>query len=495
MRRILTIMGVLIVIVGGLALARQFFRANGAGSQPTVQILDETTAQLGELRLTVSATGAVKPAKQVALLFESSEIVQDVLVSVGDRVQAGDALAQLDTTDLQSSLSDAQVGFDIQRIAYEALTSPARETDVAAARAALTTALASQNAAYSSANPNQAQIAALQSEIARNRLWQSQLQRDSAASASGFSPDISGFIPDGVDVPPEVVQQINQGLSGLLPSVPVPDASSYDPALRQAEYGVEIADVNAASAADQTADAGSVAAANAAAVQARAALDQLENGPDDFDLQAAEINLSMAQLSVDQAQAALDRATLVAPFDGVVAQNNLVVGELPPSNNAALVMIDDGVLYVDLAIDETDVVKVAVGQSVEFNFDALPDSQITGEVTRVALTPTVAGQLVTYPVRVTLAPNDEPVRIGMSATATIIIDQLDSVLVLPNRFIRIDRSTQQAFVTILDETGRTREIPVELGLRSDIDSQIMSGLEAGQRIVLLPRASFDPLSG
>ena len=493
MRRIFVIVGVLIVIGGGLVLARQSFQAGGA-AEPAQQILDETSAQIGNLRLTVSATGAVTPAKQVALLFESSGMVHDVLVSVGDQVRAGDPLAVLDTTDLEAALADAQVAFEVQRIAYETLISPPRETDLAAAQAALNTALASLNAAYSSTNPNQAEIAQLQSEIARNRLWQAQLQRDAAANTSGFTPDISGLIPDGVDVSPDVINQINQGLSGLLPSVAAPDASSFDPGLRQAEYGVEIADANAAGAADQTADPGSVGAANAAAVQARAALDKLENGPSDFDLQTAEINLSMAQLAVDQAQAALDRATLVAPFDGVIAQNNLVVGELPPSNNAALILIDDGRLYVDLAIDETDVVKVAVGQAVEFNFDALPDSAITGTVMRVAVTPTVAGQLVTYPVRVTLDPTNQPIRIGMSATAIIILDELNDVLVLPNRFIRIDRTTQQAYVTVADESGRTTEIPVELGLRSDIDSQISAGLEPGQRVVLLPRAAFDPLS-
>ncbi len=495
MRRILLIVGVLIVIGGGLALARQSFQAGSGESQTTQQILDETTAQIGDLRLTVSATGAVAPAKQVALLFESSGIVRDVRVSVGDQVRAGDTLAVLDTTDLASTLEEAQVAFDLQRIAYEALTSPPRETDLAAARAALNTALASLNAAYSSVNPNQAEIARLQSEIARNRLWQAQLQRDSAANTSGFSPDISGLIPDGVDVPPDVINQINQGLTGLLPSVSAPDASSFDPGLRQAEYGVEIADANAAAAADQTADPGSVAAANAAAVQARAALNQLENGPDDFDLQTAEINLSMAQLVVDQAQAALDRATLIAPFDGVIAQNNLVVGELPPSNNAALTLIDDSQRYVDLAIDETDVVKVVEGQMVEFSFDGLPGATITGTVSRVAVTPTVVGQLVTYPVRVLLDATDEPVRIGMSATATIVVDELRDVLMLPNRFIRIDRTSQQAYVTVADENGQTTEIPVELGLRSDIDSQISAGLEPGQRVVLLPRASFDPISG
>jgi HlyD family secretion protein len=157
-----------------------------------------------------------------------------------------------------------------------------------------------------------------------------------------------------------------------------------------------------------------------------------------------------------------------------------------------MLLSDDGALSVDLAIDETDVVKVLIGQTVNLNFDALPDAGITGHVTRIGVTPTISGQLVTYPVRVTLDPTDEPVRIGMSATATITTDALDDVLTVPNRFIRIERTTQQAYVTVQGANGRFTEIPVALGLRTELTSQITSGLEAGQVIVLLPRSSFDP---
>ncbi|MEP7290590.1 MAG: efflux RND transporter periplasmic adaptor subunit, partial [Chloroflexota bacterium] len=263
------------------------------------------------------------------------------------------------------------------------------------------------------------------------------------------------------------------------------------------EYGVEIADANAAAAASRGADPGSIASANAAVVSAQQQLNRLENGASDFDLQAAEINLNLAQLAVDQAQVALNRATLFAPFDGVIAQNNLVEGEVPPSDNAALLLVDNGELYVDLAADETDVVKVMLGQSVELAFDALPDAEITGRVTRIAVTPTITGQLVTYAVRVTLDPTDEPVRIGMSATATVIVDQLNDVLIVPNRFIRIDRTTGGAFVTTADASvrGGYREIPVELGLRNELNSQVTAGLEAGQQIVLLPRAAFEVFGG
>ena len=83
----------------------------------------------------------------------------------------------------------------------------------------------------------------------------------------------------------------------------------------------------------------------------------------------------------------------------------------------------------------------------------------------------------------------------MSATATIIVDELHDVLVVPNRFIRIDRTTRQAYVTIRDENGRYTEIPVELGLRNELESQITGGLQQGQSIVLLPSSNFDLFGG
>ena len=156
-------------------------------------------------------------------------------------------------------------------------------------------------------------------------------------------------------------------------------------------------------------------------------------------------------------------------------------------------LIDASSYYVDVAVDETDIVKVVEGQVVELRLDALPDAAISGRVTRVAVTPVRAGQLVTYTVRVTLEPTDAPVRILMTTTATIIVNELNDVVKLPNRFVRIDRSTQQAFVTIEAEDGTLQDVPVELGVRNEAESQIISGLEAGTRVVLVPREAFNPI--
>lgn len=490
---------IILALLGGTALiARQALRARQQEqqAQQAAQIADETTVSIGTLRVTAGATGTIIPARQVPLMFELPGVVSEVLVAEGDSVNAGAVLARLDTADLQSAVENARVAMDLQLIAYDALTAPARDEDIAVAEAAVAAAQASVNAAYSSApGDEQIEIARLQTELARNQLWQAQLQRDLSVNAAPPGIDISSLIPEGADVPPEVVDQINAAVSGILPQQSFPSSSSTTGGLNQAEYGVQIADANYAATEARGANVASVASAGAALVSAQAQLDRLLNGPSETDLQLAEIAVRQAELAVLQAEAALKRAVISAPFDGVVGRVNLTVGEPPPADDPALLLVDTSEYYVDLAIDETDVVDIQIGQAVELRLDALPGADISGRVSRVALTPTIVGQLVSFPVRVTLDDTDEPVRIGMSATATIVVDEIPDALILPNRFIRIDRDTQQAYATVERAAGLFEEAPIQLGLRNETESQITEGLADGQRVVLLPRGTFDPFGG
>ena len=279
-------------------------------------------------------------------------------------------------------------------------------------------------------------------------------------------------------------------------SVQVPDADAsgnITPLIQQAENGVALADVNLTGAINSGPDVAGLASANAAIVNAQIQLDRLLNGATDYQLSVAEVQLKLAQLALEQAQAALDRSILIAPFDGVIAKNYLVVGELPPQG-ATFTLIDNSTYYVDVAVDETEIVDIKPGQIVNLRLDALPDAVVSGVVSRVAITPIQVGQLVTYTVRITVDPTTASIRTGMTATATIVITELTDVLIVPNRFIRIDRSTQQAFVTI-DDGGTYRDVPVRLGVRNEVESQVLSGVEAGQRIVLIPRGSFIPAGG
>jgi multidrug efflux pump subunit AcrA (membrane-fusion protein) len=321
MRRLIRFTAILLVLIVIAVGVSQAFQARRTAQQAgrSAQVLDEFIVEEGGLRVSVSATGAILPEEQIALLFQVPGLVSEVLVKEGDSVRAGDPLARLDTTDFEAALTNVTAALDLQRIAYQALTAPPREVDLAVAQAAFDAANAQVGAAASTGvTAQQREIARLQAEVARNQLWQAQLQRDIALAprpSVGFAPDITQFIPDGADIPQEVIDQANAALAGLFPSFDFStgvSARDLNAGLTQAEFGVQIADSNAQAVSSRGADAASLASANAAVTAAQVALDRLLNGASDLDRQMAEIGLLQAQLAVEQARLALDRAVLTA---------------------------------------------------------------------------------------------------------------------------------------------------------------------------------------
>lgn len=428
---------------------------------PTGSIIDQTTVTVEDLRVTVNATGEIEPLRSVALTFGMLGTVSEILVTEGQVVRAGDVLARLDARDLELGVQNAEIALQQQQVRFEQLTAPARDVDVAVAQAAVNAAQANANAAYSTApSANDLEIARLQAELARNQLWQAQIQRDQTLATA-----------------PEF--RFNES------NDPESQEALLNSNLTQADLGISIAETNYTGTANEGPDISRLSQANASIVQASIQLDNLLNGPDENAVRLAEIALENSALAVERAQLQLQDSLLIAPFDGIVTANNLVLGELPPGNAPALELADTSQLVVNLLIDETDIVQLEVGQTVDFELDALPDTEITGTLDHISLMPVVGSAVTVYEAQVVLASTSEPVRLGMSSTASVIVAEIPDALVVPNRFIRLDRTTQQATVTVLDANNRTREVVVTLGERNDTQSQILSGVEAGQQIVLV----------
>ncbi|MCC6616151.1 MAG: efflux RND transporter periplasmic adaptor subunit [Anaerolineae bacterium] len=374
-------------VVGSAALALSLLLL-AAGQPVTAQDADAPD---------VSATGTVQALETTPLTFGARSLVSEVLVEEGQLVHKGDVLARLDVADLELAVRNAQNQLAVQQTRYDQLTGPARDVDIAAAEAAINAAQASANAAYAEQpSANDLEIARLQTEQAQNQLWQAQLQRDITL---GVNPEFRNNANNSAaaqDV------QINAGLA-------------------QAETGIGIAEQNYAGVADEGPDLTRLGQANASITQAQVQLDRLMDGPDATTQRMAEIALETSALAVEQMQLQLENAIIVAPFDGVVLTNNLVVGELPPQTQPAFVLADTSAYRLDLDIDETDVVYLGVGQAVDITLAALPGASFSGTITTIAVLPTVGEAVPTYEARVTFDPGAEPVRIGMSADATIAV--------------------------------------------------------------------------
>jgi HlyD family secretion protein len=229
-------------------------------------------------------------------------------------------------------------------------------------------------------------------------------------------------------------------------------------------------------------------------VNARNNLDNLLEGPKEEDLIIARAQLKQAQLNGLQAENTLANTRLVAPIDGVVSQVNIKRGEIASNARPAVVLTDLSQFEMKVLVDEIEVRQVAVGQPVRLSVDALPDSTITGKVIEISPTASNVNGVVAYAVTVAPDATNQPLRVGMSATAIITTADVDDVVLVPNRFITVDRDTGEAYVYKMVDGAPARQ-QIELGLRNERESQILAGVQDGDILAFITQSSEEQLRG
>ena len=207
-------------------------------------------------------------------------------------------------------------------------------------------------------------------------------------------------------------------------------------------------------------------------------------------LRAAELQLEAAKQAVAQAQKNLDEATITAPFDGLVGAIYVKEGDIIPSPTMAPKVIIDliapGSMELKAEVDEIDIPDVKLGQRAIIEVDALPEEPFEGVVTSVGSLPIVEAGLVMYEVKIgfTVLP-DSKVRMGMSATADIIIQQRENTLLVPERAIEHDSQGNPMVWVKLN--GQIEERAVVTGISDGFQTEILAGLDEGEIVAVKKR--------
>lgn len=162
-----------------------------------------------------------------------------------------------------------------------------------------------------------------------------------------------------------------------------------------------------------------------------------------------------AQAKVDAAQTTVNSMSIIAPFDGEVLSVSHRPGDSVTTGELSVNLADLSHLYVEAQVDETDVARVKIGQSVEVTLDALPDVLLTGIVSSVDPVGQVVGGLVKYTIRVDLDKTDiEFLPLGSTANLTIKVQDAHSTLAVPIVAIRNDANGEYVMIVRDGETVR-----------------------------------------
>ena len=417
------------------------------------------TAERGDILAVVGATGSLVAEARANLLFQASGEVEAVLVERGMAVEKGQVLARLDLSDLEIAVAQAELALRVSELQLERLQATPSEEDVAAARASVESAEENLQVLLESLSERDLELAKLSVDQARNNLWSAQASRDAVAGNPMSAPG----------------------------SVDAAKAS-----VANAEIALRLAEIQYEQTLEGASDQ-AIKGAEAQLAQAQATLAKLVRGPSTEDLELARLQVEQSRLSLDSARLRLEDATITAPFDGIVVDVVVSEGEFVSPAVPAIELVDVCRFHTDVFIDELDIARVKVGQTVRLELDAFPDEQLIGEVVYVADVGTASQGLVTYKVTVDLGDPDLPIKADMTASVKIVVAEHKDVLVIPGRAVR--RDSEGRYVELVEGTTLKRT-PVEVGLSGEENVEVLSGLEEGDEIVVQwPRASAFQFEG
>lgn len=211
---------------------------------------------------------------------------------------------------------------------------------------------------------------------------------------------------------------------------------------------------------------------------ARRAYERLLQGQDSAEVAAARAR-------VEAAQATLNQAYLIAPFAGTITQSQSITGDQVTAGSSGFRIDDLSRLLVDVQVSEVDINNVEVGQNATLTFDAILNKAYTGKVVQVGQAGETVQGVVSFTVTVELTDADELVKPGMTAAVNIVVEEVQDVLLIPNRAVRL--ADDQRVVYILDENNQPLQIKIELGASSDSFSVLAGGdIQEGDLIILNP---------
>ena len=200
-------------------------------------------------------------------------------------------------------------------------------------------------------------------------------------------------------------------------------------------------------------------------------------------LRQADANLTSASYSYRSTT-----PTITAPFAGVIGSVNLVEGMILESASSTTsinsqrvaVIKGDSLPVISVSLSEVDVPKVEVGQKVIVSLDSISDKTFTGKVATVDRVGTTTSNVTSYTAKIKLDSSSSEILPNMAATANIVLETKTDVLMVPSSAVSTQDGTN--FVKTLKD-GKEVNIPVEIGISSDSEIEISSGVSEGDTVI------------
>jgi len=420
------------------------------------------TVERGDITIDIPAAGNLSYSLKKDLAFDMAGTVEEVLVKVGDSVEEGQVLAKLDASEWEEQLSSkeldliqAEINLKQAEIALDKAENPYTEDEIEKAKQAVKDAKEQLN-------------------------WDEDLLADAIQQGYGSSS--------------EKVHQLQMQVDT--------DERNLDDAKDKLYEMLYVRD------------------------------------QDDIEIKGMQVQIAEGRL--ESAQKAIDEATaspeITAPFDGFITQINIEGGDEVTKGTVAMQIADPTRFEAELLVSETNIFKVKLGGEAQVQLDVMPALSLPASVTYISPTATIQSGVVNYEVTVELEsletirqqqqqqateegrttqgqteermgqwqqragvepeqtpaiiPEDFQLKEGLTITVSIVVEEKNDVLLVPNRAITYQGI--EAYVQVVSPDGTIEPRLIQTGISDSQNTEVTSGLSEGEQVVIPQTTTTTP---
>lgn len=454
-RKVNKISLLIVIAVIALAVAGCSLPASAQRPGTTPVGLESGFVNLITVNDSIETTGTIQAAQYAILTWKTSGVVANVPVKAGDKVKAGDVLAELEPTSIPSNILASLVDLinaqqnlkdlePTQLALIQAMQKVAAAQDEVDARQRIVNGLGTPS---SQGTIDQAEATVLLAKIQLDKAWDKYEPFQNKPESNQIRAALYNQWAEAQKKYEQAVTRLNN----------VKGISVNQTDLDLAKANLELAKANLEDAQQNLAD--------------------LQAGADPDQVAAAEARITAAQSN-------LANMKITAPFDGEVLVVDVQSGDVVNAGQQAFTLANRNQLHVDTLIDETEISGVNIGDSATITLDSLPGQVLTGKVSFINPVGQQVSGNIKYPVKIDLDPVEMLVLLKATADVTIQVGEPLLSLLVPVRSIQLDDNGE--FVNRLNEDGSIERIDVITGDLSGDQVVIFSGdLAEGERVQLV----------
>jgi len=197
------------------------------------------------------------------------------------------------------------------------------------------------------------------------------------------------------------------------------------------------------------------------------------------ELKTASINYSNSKTTAENSRLQLEKTRITSPIDGVIVDlPYFTQGSQVETGSTIVKIMDYNTMYLDVQLPEKYIAEIKSGQQVHLTNYTLPDDTITGNITQ--LSPAINPDTRTFKGNISVSNRNLLLRPGMFVKADILINQKDSVIVIPKSIILSRQRGKTVFVV---DRGIAVERIIETGLENITETEVTRGLSKNDRVV------------